>query len=68
MKDKMTNAVFILTAVLLAGTGHAQEKIEAATIEAAMKGEQIKHAGTFWSKTMQMPPLPYHPFPDLPTA
>lgn len=46
-------AKLLLVVVLLAGAGLALE--------------QTGHAATFWSFTGQMPPLPYHPFPELAT-
>lgn len=59
----LTPLLILFCAAPLAGTGFAQEQIEA-TVE----GGKPKFAGTYLSATGMMPPLPYHPYPDLPTV
>jgi hypothetical protein len=51
-----------LTVTLLIGTGYAQEQLAAETA-----AKQPKTGYTYLSATGMLPPLPYHPYPDLPT-
>ncbi|HEU0009857.1 MAG TPA: hypothetical protein VFT34_08585 [Verrucomicrobiae bacterium] len=53
----------IIALALFAFAAHAQDQLSEPTTE----DWKILRTGTFWPMTKQMPPLPYHPFPDLPT-
>ena len=59
----------ILSVMLLAAgwpVAAQQQVTPAATYGAKETKKKERFAPVFWSATRQQPPLPFHPFPDLP--